>query len=153
RLDPRILTLVPEPARPDRDIALGGQPSRAVPRSARRVLFLHVARGGRSTDRAYRVVGGPAGIAGDAALVAHPAHIQSHVAEDDRAGLQFPHQFPRVRPVVVVMLVDGALLARSAIVTVAAVRAVVPDFEDRAVIGQQLRQLLAIDFDVLRRAV
>ena len=126
---------------------------RAVTTPNRRFALADVAGRCRAAVRAYRIVSGPARVAGDSALVAHPAYVRAHVAEDHRIGLQFADQSPGLRPIVIGALVDRALLARAAIVTVAAVGAIVPYLEDRAVIRQQLGKLAAIDIDVSGRAV
>src|SRR4051812_20053461 len=102
---------MPEPARPEGDVALGGQPMSGVPTAGGRLALAHVAGSCGAAIRAYRVVRSPTGIASDATLVAHPADIGSDIAENDRARLQFSHQFPGMWPVVIRMLVDGALFS------------------------------------------
>ncbi len=119
-----------------------------VPRG--RFVLAHVAGRGGPAIRRHGIVRRPARVARDAALVAHPAHVRAHVAEDHRVRLQLADQIPGLRPIVVGALVDGAFLARAAVVAVAAVGAIVPDLEDRAVIRQQFGKLRAVDVDVCR---
>src|SRR6478752_4989618 len=103
--------------------------------------------------RAGRVEGGPTRIAGHSLPVAHPANVRPGVAEDNGIGLKRPDQFPGSRPLIVGLLVDEPFFARAAVVSVAAVRAVVPDLENRPVTGEQLGKLLAIDPNIFRFAV
>src|ERR1019366_1801514 len=112
-----------------------------------------VTGGRRSAIFAHRIEARPARFARYAALVAHPAHVGAYVAEYHRIRLHGADRFPGARPVVVSVLIDGAFVARPAVVTVAAVGAIVPHFEDRPVPGEQLAKLRAISLDILRRAV
>src|SRR3569833_573293 len=50
-------------------------------------------------------------------------------------------------------LIDRALFASTAIVTISSVCAIVPDLKQRTVVGQQLTHLFAIDLDVFRLSV
>src|SRR5207253_7566204 len=85
----------------------------------------------------------PARIARDALFVTNPADVWPRVAEDDGVRLQLSHQRPRRRPIVIAGLVNLAPFARTAVIAVAAVRAVVPDFKQLAVPSQQFAQLFA----------
>ena len=71
-----------------------------------------------------------------ARLVADPANIGSGIAEDARIGLQFANELEGVFPIVVGTAIDYAAFAGTAVVSVAAVRAVEPDLEYRPVVGQ-----------------
>ncbi len=143
-----VLAGVIEPARPDGHVAFGRNPMRAVGMS--RVELVPV---GESRAPGAQVQRGPAGIAGDARFVAHPAHFRPHVAEHDGVGLQLPHQGPGLLPAVVSLAIDFPSLARAAIVAVAAVGPVEPDLVDRAVLREQLAQLVAEVGHVFRPAV
>src|ERR1035438_3196946 len=100
------------------------QPFGCVALSAGGFGGAHVARRRRPAIFAHGVEGGPARIAGDAALVAHPSHLVTHVAEDHRITLHAADHFPGARPIVVSVLIDGALGSRPAVETVAAVGAI-----------------------------
>src|ERR1039457_1947947 len=153
RLDPGILPFVPEPAGTDGDVAFGGKPLRAVTVAGGRFLVAYVAGRGRAAVHADRVISGPTGISGDAPFVAHPTDVGADVAENDGAGLQGTNHLPGLGPAVVGALVDGALLTRAAVEAVAAVGAIVPHLEDLAVVGEQFRELAAVDVEVLRGSV
>ena len=84
-----VLLGVVEPAQPDRDVHLGGEPIFAVPVALDAFLGAHQAGGGRLPgDRGVGRVGGPAGIPRVAPLVPDPADVGAHVAEDARPGLE-----------------------------------------------------------------
>ena len=90
----------------------------------------------------------PRGVAGDALLVADPAHVGAGVAEHHGVGLQVADDLARVLPVVVRPAVDRPLLPRAAVVAVAAVRPVEPDLEERPVARHQLPELAAVVLEV-----
>src|SRR6266849_4295688 len=106
--------LVIEPARPDRDIALGGHP--VLPRPIAKVQAHRV-----STARHKVVAVGrrPAGLTRHASLVADPTDVRARVAEEDAVGLEVAHELPGRRPVVVRAIVDPAPLVRAAVIAVA----------------------------------
>src|SRR4051812_8630567 len=101
---------MPEPAGTNRYIAFRRQPLGGVTLPAGRLLSSHVARRCRTPIFADGVEGRPAGVPGDASFVAHPAHIGTYVAEHHGLGLHGADHFPGARPVIVSVLVDGALL-------------------------------------------
>ena len=86
---------------------------------------------------------------------AHPAQVAAiaAVVPDDDLGLELPHQRVGVRPVVIGLRVNLAILIRAAVPARAAVRAVEPRFKHRAILREQLRQLIAEMGDVFRLAV
>src|ERR1035441_4700185 len=153
RLHAPVFVLGPEPAGPDGNVALGGQPVRTVAVAGWRFALADIARRCRPAVRAHRIAGGPAGISSDAAFISNPAHVGPYVAKDTSAGLELSYQGPGVGPVVVGALVDGAFIAGAAVHPLAAIGAVVPDLKNRAVAGQQFGELAAIDVDVWRRPV
>src|SRR5262249_8484253 len=85
--------------------------------------------------------GRPVRLAGDAAFVADPPDIRARVREHHRLRLQLADERPRARPVVLLLLAVWSL----------AVRAVEPDFVDRAVPRQQFGELVAVEVVVARR--
>src|SRR5690349_11952477 len=114
---------MPEPTGANGDVAFGRQPLRSVAGAGGRLPGADVAGRRGAAVFADRVVCHPAGVSGGAALVADPTDVGADIAEDHGAGLEFADQLPGAGPIVVGILIDGALLARSAIVTVAAVGA------------------------------
>ena len=153
RFHARSLLRMPEPAAPNGNIALRRQPFGAMLRAGGRFLLAHIARRCGSPIRRHRIVGRPARIARNSAFVSHPANVGTDIAEDHGFGLKFADQRPGIRPVVVGPLIDGAFFARTTVKTVATVRAIVPDFENRSVVGQKLCQLPPVDIDISRRAI
>src|SRR5216110_7087 len=148
RLDLTVLMLAIEPPRPDRHIALGGHPVRARTVAAIKARFVSAPR-----RKVFAVLRRPARLARDATLVADPADVRPRVAEQHRVRLEIANDLPRVGPVVVRAIVDLTPLVRAAVIAVATVRAVEEDLEHRAVLGQQLAQLIAVVDEVFRRAV
>src|SRR5258705_12788358 len=124
RLDLTVLMRVIEPARPDRNIALGGHPLRSRPDAPIQARAIRVSWG-----EPVPIGGRPARLAGDSVLVPHPANIRAGVAEQYGVGMQIAPDLPRVRPVVVDAVVDLAPLVRTAVVAITAVRAVEEDLE------------------------
>ena len=111
-----------------------------------------VGRAGR-VGAALGIEGGPGVLRTVAMLVADPAAVRPDIAEVTGHRLEFAHNAPGVRPVVVGEAVDGAFLAGAAVVAVAAVGAVEPHLEYRTVIGEQFRNLRLVHRQVIRRAV
>ena len=83
----------------------------------------------------------PVGFAGKSLLVAHPSAAGSAVAEHHGVGLYAVEHLEDAWIVVVVLAVDGALVACSAVVAVAAVSSVEPHLEHLAVVGEEVAQL------------
>src|SRR4029078_2172029 len=99
----RVLRRVVEPAGTDREVAFTRTPRAAVGIAVLQHLRRRVAADAGDADD-VGVDGGPVGIAGDAALVADPADVGAGVGEHHRTRLQLPHQAPRARPAVVLLL-------------------------------------------------
>ena len=95
----------------------------------------------------------PAGVAGYAVFVAHPAEIRPAVAEHNRSRHQLADDSPGVIPVVIVPVINLALLPGAAVKAVAAIGAVEPNGEDVAVIRQEFAQLVAVISNVFRPAI
>jgi len=136
-----------KPARANRDIALGRDPMSAAS------LAGVEARDGPAQIPAFQVQRGPAGIACNPFLVSNPAEVRTDIAKHSRAGLQLPHDPPRVLPIVVRPAINTAHFARPTVVTVTPVGSVEPDREQFAIICEQFPQLVAVISDVFRPAV
>ena len=128
RLHFRVLTRVIKPAGADGDIAFAGNPIRAVALAGIQAFLV---RAGKPAGGIQRV---PKSFAGGAVFVADPMHIRSGVAEHARLRLQGADDGTRVRPVIIILTINGALLLRAAVKTVAAVRAVEPHLKNRPVV-------------------
>jgi hypothetical protein len=142
-----------KPAGPYGDIAFGRQPVRAgmiagVETFSISAAFKSIA--GAEFSGVQRL---PARFTGNALFVAHPANIRTAVAEHARIRLEFADKLPSHRPVVAGLAINRARFPGAAIATITAVGAVEPDLADRAVMSQQLRELLTIIGKVGRLAV
>ena len=72
-----------DPAGADEHGAIRWKSAGAVTRAGGRFALLHVAGTGRTAVGCHRIVSRPAGVAGDAALVAHPSDVGANVAENN----------------------------------------------------------------------
>lgn len=111
-----------------------------------------VAGGDGATAPSPGCKGAPAWIAGGAAFLADPARAGADAGDDRRCRLKFSHQRPSGRPIAVGRAIDAAILPFSAVVAVTTVGTVEPKLEDGSVVCQQLGELAAVEFDVIRRA-
>ena len=99
------------------------------------------------------VNGMPARVAGDAMLVAYPAHIGSGITKDAGVWLQFTHQRKGFVPLVVGGVVDGAFFVAAPIIAIAPIGAIKPHLKQWAIIAEQFTQLIAVVGQVGWRAV
>ncbi len=95
----------------------------------------------------------PAGITGDALLVAYPAHIGSRITKDTGVWLQFTYQRKGFVPLVVGGVVDGAFFVAAPIIAIAPIGAIKPYFTQRPVVAEQFTELIAVVGQVCGRAV
>src|SRR5581483_1505657 len=148
-----VFLFVPEPAGADRNIALGRDPAWRIARAGVGLGRSNIARRSRPAMLAYWSERLPTGLACDAFFISDPADVRPDVAEDHGVRLQRPNEVPGFGPAIISRLIDDALVTSAAVIAVTAVRAVVPDLEDRTVAGEQFAKLLAIHVDILRLAV
>ena len=124
----------------DRDVDLGGLPLRAGGVAVAQQLQ----PGGVLLGPAV-VEAAPARVGRLAGLVADPAQVgAAEVAEEHGLRLPAVARGDDLRPRVVGLLVDGALLAGPAVESVAAVGAVEPDLRERPVLREELLELAQI---------
>ena len=114
-----------------------------IPRSRRQVLIVAVL-GSKSS---------PAGIFCLTGFVTYPTGIRTDIAEDCRVGLKLANQCKYLVERIIGVFVDDPLLLCPAIITVATVGTVEPDFINRTVIGEQFGQLVQVIGDVFRPCV
>jgi hypothetical protein len=126
---------------------------RAKARTSVELVGLRVAGHGQFAFVIHGIAGGPAGFAGNTFFVAHPPNIRPGIAEDHCIRLKSTDQCPCRWPIVVYVFLDGAHLARPAVIAQAAIGSVEPNFEYGAIEGQQLRQLCTVGSYVRRRSV
>src|SRR5689334_21633472 len=105
-----------------------------VARSNRRLFGVYIAGRSRTAMLSLGIVCFPACFARDPLFISHPANIRTDVAENNCFRLKLAYQRPSIRPIVVTGFVDDPFLFRAAVVPRAAVRAIVPDFKNRAVL-------------------
>ena len=129
-----------EPARTYRDVALARQPCIAVGLAAGEIIEPFIAAA---------LYHAPIRLSGPALFVAYPADVGARAAENHRSGLQFVDRPARPLVAVIGLGVDAALLVRTAVPAVAAVRAVEPVFEKRPVTGEQFAHLVVEISDIL----
>ena len=137
-----------EPSWTDADIALRRNPRIAVGMAVLQFTIMGIARVHFCSTQE-----GPVGGTGKTPLVAHPTTPGSAVAEDDGIGLPMVYNLVDAREIVVVTAVDGTAFTGTAIVSVAAIGTVEPDFEEAAVARQNLLELLIIIVYIGRSAV
>ncbi|PAV92943.1 hypothetical protein WR25_09910 [Diploscapter pachys] len=143
RLHLRILVGMVEPAGADRGVGFRRPPQgRAAYAAVAFRLDIGVVGHGR-----------PAGVAGDAVFVADPADVRAQRIEGAGHRLMLMDQCDDRGPVIVFGRVDRAGFARAAIIAVAAVGAVEPEFEEFAVAGAEFDHLLAVIVDIFGAAV
>ncbi len=82
----------------------------------------------------------PIRVAGCSVLVSAPAHVRPGVGEHDSIWLELPHETEETGPIVNLALPVWSL----------AIGAVEPHLGDRAVPGQQLRELITVQIIVFR---
>ena len=130
RLHLAVLAGVVEPARADRDVALGRIPDQLL--GADEILAVAEVAG-RLVAAAVLGQHAPFALAGQPVFVAHPADVGPH-AEDHGLGLQLADDLDVAVPVVDLPLAVGPFAAG----------AVPPDLGDLAVVGQQLAELVLV---------
>src|SRR5438105_12656142 len=117
------------------------------------VAAVQTRRVGAARDKVVAIRRRPAGLTRHAPLVSNPTDVRTSIAKEYAVGLEVAHELPRRRPVVIRAIVEFPSLVRAAIVTVAAVRAVEEDLENRTVAREQLAQLIAVVDEILRPPV
>src|SRR5690348_1196683 len=130
---------MPKPAGPDGYIAFGRHPAGTMAMAGSGFLALGVTRHAGPAICADRIESSPARIACNPLFVTYPTDIGSSIAENDGIGLEAADQIPSLWPMIVSLFIDQAFFTRAAIISVAAIGAVVPDLKDRPVASQQLR--------------
>src|SRR5204863_2577215 len=139
-----VLMPVVKPTRPDRDVTLGRHPM--LPRP---VATIQPCRVGAARHKVVAIRRRPAGLTRNAPLIAHPTDVRTCIAEEYAVGLELTYELPRRRPVVVGAVVDFPSLVRPAVITVAAIRAIEEDLENRTIARAQLAQLIAVVHEIL----
>src|ERR1017187_118032 len=148
---------MPEPAAAQGEIRFGRNPESAIAMAVLRLRVIGITVGKFVIVASLRVdldfPGGaaiarresrPARIEGMTTFIANPTDLWPDLGENTGFGLQLVNDTEHdLGPVVVGAFVDRACLLGAAVVTIAAVGAVPPHFENRAVICEQLGQLVA----------
>src|SRR3712207_2850095 len=137
-----------KPSRPDRHIAFGRHPDVAVGMSRCKLLIVGIA----CINHAFAQER-PVGCVGKSFFVAHPSAARPAIGEDHCLWLKlFYHGVGTVK-VVVSAAVYGARFLCSAVVTVAPVGPVEPNFKNFSVVCEQLAQLVVVVIHVGGRAI
>ena len=131
-----VLTLMVEPSRADRNVALSGNPGIAIGMA---ILQLPVVR----IARIYFIFPQerPVGSACIAIFIAYPAAARTSVGEDDSLRLIFLQHAVSTREIIVSTAVYGACFAGSSIVAVTSIGTVKPYFKDIAILCEQFLKL------------
>src|SRR5262245_60548722 len=89
---------------------------------------------GNAWEEAGCIQSRPARLARHPALVSNPTHIRACIAKLARIRLQIADDLPGILPVIIGFVINGTTLPGPAIVTIAPVGPVEPDFGDRTIL-------------------